>query len=100
MADEGPQYKFKRFPRTIDDPPRYAFWAVDELMVMGSVVFVGMFMRYLLTSILVAWVIQKLYSKFRDGKPQGWATHISYWFGMPFRQRPTLPNSFERKFTP
>ena len=89
-----------QLPRHIDDPVTLLIWSADEFVPFMLILLLGVLMGQLLIALVVAIPSLKAYRKLRDNRPDGFALHALYWFGLlPTRAR-TLPNPYIRRFLP
>ena len=84
-------------PRTIDEPPYFMIWRVDDAMVP----FFGLTIGFLVGEVAVLFGLGVLFSfayrKFREGRPEMWVVHAVYWQGLYPDRGHTLFNPFERE---
>ena len=89
-----------QLPRHIDDPVTLLIWSADEFVPFMLILLLGVLMGQLLIALVVAIPSLKAYRTLRDNRPDGFALHALYWFGLlPTRAR-TLPNPYIRRFLP
>lgn len=90
-------------PKSIDDPPLLLLWRVDDLAPIVLTLVVGILTgspRTLFQLLLLGVLLVRLYTKFRERRPDGYALHFLYWHGLlPLRGRAT-PNPFARRWLP
>jgi conjugal transfer pilus assembly protein TraL len=87
-------------PSRIDDPFHFLFWTLDEATPFGLGVVGGIAVGQPFYGVIAAYVLIKLYRKFRDGHQDGYLWHIIYWYGFSFKKLRTMPNPFIRRFYP
>lgn len=87
-------------PNTIDDPPHFLLWSMDELTPIIVGLSIGMMIgkAFIFTSIGLA--VTYLYRKYRDGRPDGYLMHMLYWYGFWPSRSKLIPNPFSRKYLP
>lgn len=87
-------------PKYIDDPPHLLLWRVDDLAPIVLMLIVGILADRLLMFLIIGLLLVRLYSKFRESRPDGYALHFLYWSGLlPITGR-TTPNPFARRWLP
>jgi conjugal transfer pilus assembly protein TraL len=86
-------------PRHVDDPPTLLLWRIDDLVPVVVVVMLvlGILADQLLVFLLLGIVLVRLYGRFRDSRPDGYALHWASWVGLRGR---TTPNPFIRRWLP
>jgi conjugal transfer pilus assembly protein TraL len=83
-------------PRGVDDPPSLLLWRLDDLIPLILMLVIGMLTDRLMIFLVLGLVLSRLYGRFRDSRPDGFALHWCYWQGLlPLRAR-TCPNPFSR----
>lgn len=87
-------------PRYVDDPVHLFFWAIDEVapIILGLVV--GMFVGSPMIFAFVGILITKVYSQFRDSRPEGFPLHFLYWNGFMPTKSKLATNPFIRRYYP
>lgn len=90
----------KRMPRSIDEPDQILLWSIDELLPVGILFGLGIVMHQLIGAIVMIVIFLKVYRRFRDGRPNGYLTHLAYWYGLAGPQTATVRNPFIRRFLP
>ncbi len=87
-------------PQGVDDPPSLLLWRLDELIPLVLMLVIGMLSDRLLIFLALGLVLSRLYGRFRDSRPDGFALHWGYWHGLvPLKVR-RCPNPFCRRFLP
>ncbi|WP_295385040.1 type IV conjugative transfer system protein TraL [uncultured Thiodictyon sp.] len=90
-------------PKYIDDPPLILLWRVDDLVPIVLCLVIGIFTGSpgtMFKLIVLGVLLVRLYSKYRERRPDGHALHVLYWYGLlPLRGR-TTPNPFCRRWLP
>ncbi len=90
-------------PKSIDDPPTILLWRIDDLVPIVVCLIIGIFMgrpATLFGMLLIGVLLVRLYSKYRERRPDGHALHALYWWGLiPLKGR-TTPNPFIRRWAP
>ena len=71
---------------------RYPAWL--NLLVLGILA------DQLLVFLLLGIVLVRLYGRFRDSRPDGYALHWAYWAGLLGLRGQTTPNPFIRRWLP
>ncbi len=85
-------------PDYIDDPPHVLLWSLDELAPPMIGVVLGIWVGQLTLMVVLGLIVGKLYSRYRDSKPDGYLNHKLYKYGLlPVKGR-TFPNPYSRKF--
>jgi conjugal transfer pilus assembly protein TraL len=86
-------------PKYIDDPPNLLLWRLDDVIPFLLILIVALLVEKIWLLIPGFFVI-RLYSRFRDTRPDGYALHVLYWYGLfPMLGR-TTPNPFIRQYLP
>ena len=83
-------------PRGVDDPPMLLLWRLDDLLPITILMVLGILIEQLLFCLLAGVVISRLYARFRDSRPDGYALHWCYWHGLLALKARTCPNPFSR----
>jgi conjugal transfer pilus assembly protein TraL len=82
-------------PKTIDDPPLILLWRVDDLVPIVLCLVIGIFTGSpgtMFKLIVLGVLLVRLYSKYRERRPDGHALPFLYWYGLlPLRGRTTPP---------
>ena len=87
-------------PKYVDDPPLILLWRIDDLAPLVFSLVLGILTDRLWLFLLIGLLGVRLYGKFRDSRPDGYALHLLYWLGVyPMSHRST-PNPFARWFHP
>ncbi len=85
-------------PRYVDDPPHILLWSADEVAPILLALVFGIIFSHTFIFLLAGVALTKVYSRFRDGRPDGYIMHLIYWYGfLPIRAR-SIPNPFARRF--
>ena len=87
-------------PRHVDDPPTLLLWRVDDLVPVVLMLVFGILVDQLLVFLLLGIVLVRLYGRFRDSRPDGYALHWAYWVGLLGLRGRTTPNPFIRRWLP
>jgi len=87
-------------PRHVDDPPTLLLWRTDDLVPVVLMIVFGILLDQLLVFLVLGLVLVRLYGRFRESRPDGFALHWSYWVGLvPLKAR-SCPNPFIRTWAP
>jgi len=78
-----------KFPVTIDKPPLFLVWEVDEFMVLTIPLVLSLFVRELLVGLLIGIVLMWGYIKIKKDKPNNFYFHLFWLWGiMNVKQTP------------
>jgi conjugal transfer pilus assembly protein TraL len=66
-------------PHGVDDPPSLLLWRLDDLIPLILMLVIGMLTDRLVMFLLLGLVLSRLYGRFRDSRPDGFALHWCYW---------------------
>ncbi|EGT5675169.1 type IV conjugative transfer system protein TraL [Cronobacter dublinensis subsp. dublinensis] len=84
---------------SVDDPPKFFFWSIDEAMPFFIMLMAGIFTGRILTFCLIGIVITRYYGSFLQRASEKYFLHLIYWnLGISFGKSTIVPNSFEREF--
>ena len=83
-------------PHGVDDPPSLLLWRLDDLIPLILMLVVGILSDRLLLFLVIGFVLSRLYGRFRDSRPDGFALHWCYWHGLLPLPARTCPNPFSR----
>ncbi|MCU0836829.1 MAG: type IV conjugative transfer system protein TraL [Chromatiaceae bacterium] len=61
---------------------------------------IGILADQLVVFLLLGIVLVRLYGRFRDSRPDGYALHWAYWVGLFGPRGHTTPNPFTRRWRP
>lgn len=87
-------------PRTVDDPPFFLMWRMDDFAPPILMLSLGIVLEHLLLLTTIGLILGVLYQRYRDGKPEMYALHAMYWHGIwPSRGR-TMRNPYQRTYLP
>lgn len=91
-----------KIPRRVDEPPHLLLWSMDEILPLLIGLVMGVMIDKLGVCLVVGFIITKLYSKYRDSRPDGYLLHIIYWMGVPATRRKAriFKNPFVRRYFP
>lgn len=89
-----------KLPRMIDEPPNILMWNMDEAMPMLLGMVAGFFTGHLMPFLMGGMAITWAYSKFRDGRPDGYLLHLLYWAGVMPTRSLTMPNPYADHYFP
>ena len=87
-------------PRHVDDPPTLLLWRIDDLVPVVLMLAFGILSDQLLVFLVGGIMLVRLYGRFRDSRPDGYALHWAYWIGLLHLRARTAPNPFIRAFLP
>ncbi|MCW8966244.1 MAG: type IV conjugative transfer system protein TraL, partial [Candidatus Pacearchaeota archaeon] len=76
-------------PGTLDDPPKFLFWDMDQAMVFLSMFMMGLIAGFIASGLILAGVFGWLYGKSKTGKHRAYIIHMMYWY---------LPSSLVSRF--
>lgn len=88
------------FPHHVKDKERLLFWTQEQVLP-----FIGMCMVGIVTDMLTIFMIIGVafgwaYSRYSDGKPDGYLLHKAYWMGlMPMKGRGFI-HAYHRRILP
>ncbi|EJV1664239.1 TPA: type IV conjugative transfer system protein TraL [Proteus mirabilis] len=84
---------------SVDDPPKFFFWSVDEAMPFFVFLGIGVFTGRIFTMSLIGIVITRFYGSFLQKASEKYFLHLCYWkFGVSFGKSTIVPNAFDREF--
>jgi len=83
-------------PHGIDDPPSLLLWRLDDLIPLILMLMIGILADRLLLFVLFGLGLSRLYGRFRDSRPDGFALHWAYWHGLVPLAARSCPNPFSR----
>jgi conjugal transfer pilus assembly protein TraL len=85
-------------PAYIDDPVHILIWSADEAAPILIGLMLGVLIGQITLCVVTGILATKLYSKYRDARPDGYIMHLIYWYGfLPTKAR-SIPNPFARSF--
>jgi conjugal transfer pilus assembly protein TraL len=87
-------------PRHVDDPPTLLLWRIDDMVPVVLMLVFGILADQLIVFLLLGVVLVRLYGRFRDSRPDGYALHWAYWAGLLSLRGRTTPNPFIRRWLP
>lgn len=85
-------------PTHIDEPKQYLLWSVDEIVPIGSMMFVGVVVKQLLVCLVIGLLLSRLYRRYKDSRPDGYLLHMLYWTGLLPENVRSFPSPFRRFF--
>lgn len=68
-------------PRYIDSQMQLFFWEFDEFILAVSLFAVGILLDSLLLTVVMIYVVNKAFRRYKDGAMQGALLHLMYWYG-------------------
>lgn len=85
-------------PQGFDATPSLLLWRLDDLLplVLMLLLMVGILADRLLVFVLLGLALTRLYGRFRDSRPDGFARHWAYWHGLVPCAARSYPNPFSR----
>lgn len=87
-------------PRTVDDPPYFLIWRIDDFAPPTLMLAVGFLLDHPFLLCFIGLALGFVYQRYREGKPEMFVFHALYWAGLwPNRGR-TLKNPFQRTYWP
>ena len=89
-----------QIPRHVDDPPTLLLWRIDDLVPMVLMVSLGILADQLLLFLVLGLLGVRLYGRFRQSRPDGYALHWAYWAGLLRLKGRTTPNPYIRLWRP
>ena len=88
-----------RISHSVDDPPKFFFWGIDEAMPFFFFLACGIFTGRMFTFAVLGIVISKWYSSFLQKAADNYFMHLCYWsMGVSFGKSTIIPNAFDREF--
>lgn len=69
-------------PRRIGDPPHIILWPADEFLPIFIGLAFGMPFRQALVGTIIGIGISRLYSRYKDSKPDGYPLHLARKYGL------------------
>lgn len=85
------------FPRTIDEPPYFMLWRIDDAMVPVFGLLLGFIVGQVAVLASLGLLFSFVYRKFREGRPEKWVVHAAYWSGLLPLGGHSFINPFERE---
>jgi conjugal transfer pilus assembly protein TraL len=83
-------------PHGVDDPPSLLLWRLDDLIPLILMLVIGMLTDRLAVFLVLGVMLSRLYGRFRDSRPDGFALHWCYWHGLLPLPARSCPNPFRR----
>jgi len=62
-------------PHGVDDPPSLLLWRLDDLIPLILMLVIGMLTDRLAVFLVLGVMLSRLYGRFRDSRPDGFALH-------------------------
>lgn len=74
-------------PRYIDSQMQLFFWEFDEFILAVALFALGIVMNSLLLTVVLIYIVNKAFRRYKDGAMQGALLHLVYWGGfMPMNR--------------
>jgi len=67
--------------RNIDDPMKFFFWEIDELILISSTIFIGIMLSMIITFGTIGVVGSYILRKIKKNNSEGIVIHFLYWHG-------------------
>lgn len=64
-----------RIPDMVDEMDHFLIWQVDEIMIIGIGLIVGILIESPMIGLIIGIVLKNRYTKAKDGKPRGYFLH-------------------------
>ncbi|MFZ6765063.1 type IV conjugative transfer system protein TraL [Pseudoroseomonas sp. WGS1072] len=87
-------------PRTVDEPPYFLLWRIDDLFAPCLLMVVGLMFERMMGGLALGLVLSLVYRRFRDGRPENYVLHAIYWSGLWPGRGYSFPNPFARIWWP
>ena len=88
------------FPETVDEPPSFLLWRIDDAAVPLLFLCFGMMLNQVVFFVLFGVGMMVFYPRYRDGRPEFYALHAMYWFGFYPARGKGFINPFIRRLLP
>lgn len=85
-------------PQGVDQPPSLLLWRLDDLIPLLLMLVIGILSDRLWLFLILGFLLSRLYGRFRDSRPDGFALHWCYWHGLLPLQARSCPNPFSRNW--
>lgn len=69
-------------PRYIDSQMQLFFWEFDEFIVAAGLLAFGIVTKSFFIAIILIYVFNKMFRRFKDGRLEGILLHVAYWIGL------------------
>jgi len=86
-------------PRYVDSQHQFFFWELDEVVIIVSIIGLGMALDYLFSSMIPAFLVGWIFSRYKNGNLEGALVHMAYWFGLVGLNK-HFPNGQTRRLIP
>ena len=83
-------------PGTLDQPPIIFLWSVDEVAPFALGTVFGVMLGQIVIFMVLGIGLSMIYRKARDQRPDGFALHILYDWGVPVLNDRMFPNPYQR----
>lgn len=90
----------KPLPRTVDDPPFFLMWRMDDFAPPTLMLALGLFLGAPFLMAFAGLFLGFLYQRYREGKPEMFVLHWLYWWGLWPSRGLTMRNPFQRVYLP
>lgn len=90
-----------RIPRRIDEPPHLLMWPLDEVLPIFVGIAIGLFIGSMFYTLIIGFIIAKLYKAKKDKTPDGFFFHFFFWWtSVGSGKAKTMINPFIRRLFP
>jgi conjugal transfer pilus assembly protein TraL len=90
----------RSLPRTVDDPPFFLLWRLDDFAPPTLMLAVGFLVNAPFLLAFAGLIMGVLYQRYREGRPEMFVLHALYWFGVWPGSGRTMRNPFQRIYLP
>ncbi len=87
-------------PRTVDEPPYFLLWRVDDFVPPVLFLVIGMLAGAALAFAGIGVALSLFYRRYREGRPEFYVLHALYWSGLWPARGHSFPNPYCRVFEP
>lgn len=88
------------FPHHVKDKERLLIWTPEQLIPFCCMFILGIVTDMLTLMAPIGLVASWLYSRYSDGKPDGYLMHMAYWYGLATLKGRGFINSYHRRILP
>lgn len=86
-------------PQTLDDPPLALIFDAHQLGIVIGAMALGILIEQMIPMIVIGIIASKLFTRYSEGRPNGFVRHALYWRGIPLLS-PRYPHAFDREYRP
>ncbi len=92
--------KTYRFPHHVKDKERLLIWTPEQLIPFSGMFMLGIITDMLTTMGLAGFAASWAYTRYSDGKPDGYLIHMAYWHGLASLKGRGYLNPYHRRILP